>query len=141
MAVLGAGFETRLVTADVTLRTWLTGDDLARLDAAPGALPRALAGLIRIWTPWQRRIFTEIGGTLSPDNVAFLHDPLTILSLVDETALGFERLHILPTVERGVLRTLEMPEASGLGLPAEVATEVAPRVAAEAIVARLASLQ
>ena len=38
MAVLGAGFATRLVTADVTLQTWLTRADLARLDAA-GALP------------------------------------------------------------------------------------------------------
>ena len=32
--VLGAGFATRLVSADVTLETWLREADLARLDAA-----------------------------------------------------------------------------------------------------------
>ena len=32
--VLGAGFATRLVTADVTLETWLRESDLARLAAA-----------------------------------------------------------------------------------------------------------
>lgn len=141
MAVLGAGFETRLVTADVTLQTWLTEADLKQLDAAPGVVPRALADLIRIWTPWQEKIFTGIGGTLAPDNVAFLHDPLTILSLVDESALEFERLRILPTLERGVFRTVEMPEGSGLGHPAEVATGVDPRAAAEGVMARLVSLQ
>jgi purine nucleosidase len=140
VAVLGAGFETRLVTADVTLRCWLTETDLARLEAAPGVVPRALARLIRIWTPWQRKIFTEIGGTLAPDNVAFLHDPLTALSLVDESALGFERLRIVPTIEGGVFRTREAPAGSGLGTPMEVATAVDPAAAGAAILERLLRL-
>ena len=139
MAVLGAGFALRLVTADVTLQTWLTRADLARL-AAAGALPRALAALVRIWTPWQEKIFSEIGGSLDPENVAFLHDPLTVQALADPATLRFERLRILPTIERGVLRTLEVPPGSGLGSEMEVATAVAARRASEAILERLLRL-
>ena len=98
---------------------------------------RALARLVRIWTPFMHRIFTGIGGTLAEDNAAFLHDPLTALSLVDESALRFERLRVLPTIERGVLRTLEMPQGSGLGAEMEVATGVDARPAAEGVLERL----
>jgi purine nucleosidase len=139
VAVLGAGFATRLVTADVTLQTWLTRADLARLEAG-GRVPRALAGLVRIWTPWQTKIFSELGGTLDPENVAFLHDPLTVQALVDPRPLRFERLRIVPTLERGVLRTLEAPPAAGLGAEMEVATAVDARAAAAAIVERLLRL-
>jgi purine nucleosidase len=140
VAVLGAGFATRLVTADVTLQTWLGTGDLARLEAA-GRVPRALARLIRIWTPWQRKIFGEIGGTLAPDNVAFLHDPLTIQALVDPSPLRFERLRILPTIEGGVLRTLEVPGGWRSGAAEmEVATAVDAPAAAAAILARLLRL-
>jgi purine nucleosidase len=135
--VLGAGFATRLVTADVTLATWLRESDLARLAAAASPLARALVALIRLWTPWQRKIFVDqLGGTLAPDNVAFLHDPLTVLSLVDERALRFESLRIVPTIQDGVFRTLE---AVAIGAPMEVATAVDAAAAREAIVTRLIS--
>jgi purine nucleosidase len=138
--VLGAGFRARLVTADVTLETWLRESDLPRLAAARSAVARALVPLIRIWTPWQRDIFVgQLGGTLAPDNVAFLHDPLTVLSLVDESALRFERLCIIPTIQDGVFRTLEAPPAAGLGLPMEVATGVDAGAAREAMLRRLLS--
>jgi len=140
VTVLGAGFRTRLVSADVTLQTWLTRADLARLDAAAGALPRALADLVRLWTPWQVRIFTGLGGSLDPDNVAFLHDPLTVQALVDESALRFERLRIVPTIEGGTLRTIEVPPGAGLGAEMEVATAVDAPAAAEGIVERLLRL-
>ncbi len=139
MAVLGAGFATRLVTADVTLQTWLARADLARLDAA-GRLPRALADLVRIWTPWQVKIFTGLGGSLDPENVAFLHDPLTVQALVDPAPLRFERLRILPTIEGGVLRTLEVAPASGLGAEMEVATAVDAKAATQAMLERLLRL-
>jgi inosine-uridine nucleoside N-ribohydrolase len=139
MAVLGAGFATRLVTADVTLETWLTRADLARLEEA-GRVPRALAVMVRAWTPWQAKIFGEIGGTLDPDNVAFLHDPLTVQALVDPSPLRFERLRILPTIQDGVLRTLEVPPGSALGSEMEVATAVDARAASAAIVDRLLRL-
>ena len=135
--VLGAGFETRLVTADVTLQTWLRTEDVARLAAAPGPIAPLLARLVGIWTPFQHDIFTRIGGTLAPDNAAFLHDPLTILSLVDPAPLGFERLHIVPTIERGVLRTLEVDPALGIGAEMEVATRVDAPAARDALMERL----
>ncbi len=138
MTVLGAGFRTRLVTADVTLQTWLTEPDLVAFEAG-GPVARALVPLIRIWTPYQRKIFVDgLGGTLAPDNVAFLHDPLTILSLVDPAPIGFETLRIVPTIERGVLRTIEVPAASGLGTEMEVATSVDAPAARAAIAERIA---
>jgi len=135
--VLGAGFATRLVTADVTLETWLRDSDLARLAAARSPVARALVPLIRLWTPWQLEIFVEqLGGTLAPDNVAFLHDPLTVLALVDESALRFESLRIVPTIQDGVFRTLEV---AGIGAPMEVATAVDAASAREAMMSRLLS--
>jgi len=138
--VLGAGFATRLVSADVTLETWLRERDLARLAEAKSPAVRALVPLIRIWTPWQRKIFVDqLGGTLAPDNVAFLHDPLTVLSLVDERALRFESLRIVPTIQDGVFRTLEAPPSAGLGARMEVATGVDAAGAREAMMERLLS--
>jgi len=95
---------------------------------------------VRIWTPFQVKIFTELGGTLAPDNAAFLHDPLTVLSLVDESALRFERLRIATTIERGTLRTHEAPPGARLGAEMDVATAVDARRAAAAIVERLLQL-
>ena len=138
VAVLGAGFRTTLVTADVTLATWLNSADVLRL-AQAGPLARALAAQIRIWEPVQRRIFTGLGGTLAPDNAAFLHDPLTVLALIDAAPLHFERLRIVTTIEKGVLRTHELPLSAELGSEMRVATAVDARRAARAIVDRLAS--
>jgi purine nucleosidase len=136
--VLGAGFATRLVPADVTLETWLREADLARLEAAPSPAARALVPLIRLWTPWQRKIFVEqLGGTLAPDNVAFLHDPLTVLALVDESALRFETLRIVPCIADGVFRTFEVAAGVPAGASMEVATAVDAAAAREAILARL----
>jgi purine nucleosidase len=136
--VLGAGFETRLVTADVTLQVWLREADLARLALASRPVTRALPRLVRLWTPVQERIFVEqLGGTLARDNVAFLHDPLTVLALVDESALRFERLRIVPTVEAGVLRTHEVGAAAGLGAAMQVATAVDAAAARDAMLERL----
>ncbi|HEY8122564.1 MAG TPA: nucleoside hydrolase [Myxococcota bacterium] len=140
MCVLGAGFDTRLVTADATLQVWMTETQRARLAASLRPLPRMLARLIARWTPRQIEIFTGLGGTLAPDNAAFLHDPLTVLSLIDASPLAFERIHVLPTIQRGVLRTIEVPAASGLGAEMECALAVdAPR-ARDAIVGRVERL-
>jgi purine nucleosidase len=136
LAVLGAGFPTTLVTADVTLGTWLRDADVEGLEAA-GPLARELARQVRIWKPVQRRIFTGLGGTLDDDNAAFLHDPLTVLSLIDDGSLHFERLRILPTIEAGVLRTLEVDPTLGIGIEMRVATRVEADGAERAIVRRL----
>ncbi len=136
VAVLGAGFRTTLVTADVTLQTWLRPDDVAALEAS-GPLGAALAAQVRLWDPLQRRLFTGLGAQMPPDNVAFLHDPLAALALIDPVPLGFEELRIVTTVERGVLRTIEVDPAAGLGAAMRVATSVDAHAAERAIVARL----
>jgi purine nucleosidase len=136
VAVLGAGFRTTLVTADVTLQTWLRTRDLEGLDEA-GPLAREIARQVRFWTPLQRKIFTAMGGALAEDNVAFLHDPLTVLALVDPSPLHFEELQIATTIQAGVLRTHEVDPALGIGAPMRVATGVDPKCARDAIVARL----
>ncbi len=140
VCVLGAGFATRLVTADVTLQVWMTESQRARLAASERPVQRVLAKLISLWTPKQIRIFTGMGGTLAADNAAFLHDPLTVLSLIDAKSLHFERLAIVPTIQNGMLRTLEVDARSGLGAPMEVATAVDALAAREAIVGRLLAL-
>lgn len=136
VAVLGAGFDTTLVSADVTLETWMNSRDLEALEQG-GKLARTLAAQVRIWSPVQRALFTGIGGTMAEDNEAYLHDPLTVQALIDPTALHFETLRIIPTIEAGVLRTLEAPLGSRLGAQMQVATGVDARMAAGQIAARL----
>jgi purine nucleosidase len=140
VAVLGAGFATTLVTADVTLRTWMAPADVERLERAPGALARALGGMLRIWTGAQKKLFTAWGGEEPADFAAFLHDPLTALALVDSSPLRLERLRIVPTIARGVLRTLEAPADAAFGGEMAVATDVDPAAARRAIVDRLATV-
>lgn len=140
MAVLGAGFRTTLVPADVTLRTWMSPADVERLEAAPGVFARALGEMLRVWSGAQKKLFTAWGGEQPADFAAFLHDPLTALALVDTTPLQLETLRIVPTIQRGVLRTLEAPPDSGLGHETTVATGVDAPAARDAIVTRLARL-
>lgn len=139
VAVLGAGFPTTLVTADVTLQTWMGPSDLARIETG-GPLARAIGAMLRTWTGVQKKLFSSWGGPEPSEFVAFLHDPLTVQALADATSLRFETLRIVPTIERGVLRTIEVPAASGLGAAMRVATAVDAALARDTIVAGLAGL-
>lgn len=139
VAVLGAGFRTTLVTADVTLATWMGPADLVRLESA-GPLGRAIGAMTRQWTTVQKKLFSSWGGDEPAEFVAFLHDPLTVQALIDPSPLRFEPLRIVPTIESGVLRTREAPASSDLGSVMQVATAVDARAARETIVGRLATL-
>jgi len=110
--VLSAGIPTRLVTADVTLRTWLRPDDVERVAAPATPFHRAIAAAVRDWTPRMREIFAGMGAVLAPDNVAFLHDPLALACAYDESFCRFEDLAIEPCVADGVFRTLERPRGT-----------------------------
>jgi len=136
VSVLGAGFRTTLVTADVTLATWMGPAELARLEGG-GPVSRAVAGMTRQWTTVQKKLFSGWGGSEPANFVAFLHDPLTVQALIDPDALRFEQLRIVPTIERGILRTLEAPAAGGLGTEMRVATGVDAASARDAIVGRV----
>jgi len=124
LVVLRAGIPTRLVTADVTLATWITAADVARIEAVDSPFHRALAAQIRIWTPVQKRIFGSAGCDVDDDNVAFLHDPLALACVHDESFCRFETLEIETCIEAGVLRTLERPVPSADSRPMRCATEV-----------------
>ena len=63
-----------------------------------------------------------------------------MLSLVDESALTFEKLRIVPTIQDGVLRTIEVDSQSEMGAVMEVATAVDAELARDAIVSRLLTL-
>ena len=140
VAVLGAGFRTTLIPADVTLRTWMGPADVERLEAAPGVLARALGAMLRVWSGAQKKLFTAWDAEEPADFAAFLHDPLTALALVDPSPLQLERLRIVPTIQRGILRTLEAPLGGDFGSEMTVATGVDPLAARDAIVTRLARL-
>jgi purine nucleosidase len=138
VAVLGAGFRTTLVTADVTLATWMGPPDLARLEGA-GPLARAVGAMARHWTTVQKKLFSSWGGPEPSDFVAFLHDPLTVQALIDPAPLRFETLRIVPTIENGILRTREAAPESDLGSEMRVATGVDAEAARAAIVERIAT--
>ena len=134
--VLGAGFETTLVTADVTLSTWIEEAEVAEVEAA-GSLGRVLAEQIRTWTTVQRSLFGELGGTMAPDNAAFLHDPLTVWALLEPECARFENLRIVPTIENDVLRTFEVDPSASMGMPMRVATAIDGAAVSRRMVARL----
>lgn len=107
LRVLSADIPTRLVTADVTLSTWMGPADLARIEAVGTPFHAALGRAVRAWTPRMRDIFAGMGAAIAGDNVAFLHDPLALAAVYDESFCGFEDLAIEPAIEGGVFRTIE----------------------------------
>ena len=124
LRVLSAGIPTRLVTADVTLATWLEPADVARIAAANTPFHAALAAAVRAWTPRMRDIFAGMGATIAPDNAAFLHDPLALACVYDESFCRFADLAIEPAIRGGVFRTIEQPTASSLTQTMRCATAV-----------------
>jgi purine nucleosidase len=105
--VLLSPVTTRLVTGDVTLRTWIGPEDLARIGAAGTPFHRAIERAVRHWAPIQRQVFSGLGARIGEDNVAFLHDPLALACSYDESFCEFEDLAVAATVQDGVFRTLE----------------------------------
>ena len=57
--------------------------------------------------------------------------------LVGDVSLSGTLTRVLPTIENGVLRTLEVDPSLGIGMPMEVATEVDAPAASAAILERL----
>lgn len=129
--VLSAGIPTRLVSADATVQVWLTDADVAGLERAGSPLQRVLARAVRIWAPVQQRLFTGLGAPLAPDNAAFLHDPLALAAVHDESFCTMEELAIEPGVVDGVFRSLVRIGGAPGTFPLRCATAVdAPRFTA-----------
>lgn len=121
--VLRAGMPTTLVTADVTLRTWIGEHEVEALERRGGPLRAALARAIRIWAGVWKPAWGRIGCDVRNDHQAFLHDPLTLASLYDGSSLGFETLEIEPSLEE-VFRTHERPAPGERTFPMRCATRV-----------------
>jgi purine nucleosidase len=131
--VLSAGMPTRLVSADATVQVWLTDADVAGLEHAGSPLQRVLARAIRLWAPVQQRLFAGLGAPLTPDNAAFLHDPLALACAYDESFCTMEDLAIEPAVVDGVFRSLVRTPGARGAFPVRCATAVdAPRFTAHA---------
>jgi purine nucleosidase len=139
--VLRSGIPARLVTADVTLRVWLREQDLSRIEAAGTPFHGALARAVRIWTPVMNRLFGGAGARMDQDNVAFLHDPLTVAASYDESFCTFEELEVEPAISEGDLfRTLERPGATEGSSPMRCATGVDAEGFRDHFVERVCSL-
>jgi inosine-uridine nucleoside N-ribohydrolase len=122
--VLRAGMPVRLVTAEVTLQTWLGDAEVERLAARGTPLCAALARAVRIWTPVQKRLFSREGCDVRDGNAAFLHDPLALACAYDESFCRFEDLEIEPAIEAGIFRTLERAVPVDGSFPMRCATAV-----------------
>jgi purine nucleosidase len=123
--VCRSGIPIRLVPADVTLATWLTDEDLGRIAAAGTELHRVLAAEVSVWTELQKRIFGGLGCDTNDDNVAFLHDPLALGCVYDESFCTFEDLEVEPRIDtRGIFHTIERAQASEASFPMRCATAV-----------------
>ncbi len=121
---LSAPIPTTFVPGDVTMRAWLLEEDVARLERAGDPLSRALARLVRVWTPVQHRLLEAMGLPPPPDMVAILHDPLAVATLVDRRFVKTERLKMTVAIVDGRLRTFIDPAA---GREVEVVTDVDSR--------------
>jgi purine nucleosidase len=131
MRVLSAGIPTRLVSADATVQVWLTQEDVGGLERAGSPLQRVLARAIRRWAPVQERLFAGLGAPLPPDNAAFLHDPLALACVHDESFCTMEDLTIEPAVVDGVFRSCVRASGAPGAFPVRCATAVdAPRFTA-----------
>ncbi len=141
-AVLRAGVPIRLITADVTLQTWITATELERIESAGSRFHQVLAAEVRAWTDIQKRIFGAAGCDVDDDNVAFLHDPLTLACLYDESFCSFDELEIEARIDaRNVLHTIERHEPSDESAPMRCATAVDAKAFRAHFTDRVSSLQ
>ena len=112
----------------MTLRTWLTNAGLDAIAAEGGPLREALVAAVRHWTPIMYRLFGG-GEAIGPKaNVAFLHDPLALASVFDESFCTFEDLPIEAAMHDGLFRTFERDDGSADARTVRCAVDVdAPR--------------
>jgi purine nucleosidase len=119
VASLNAGFTIRYVPLDVTVRVPLRVAHLERLRTGD-ELCRALAALVDVWSELLRE---RSRGRVPHDVVAYLHDPLTVASIVTTDYVTIERRPVTVALHRGIPRTFVDPIE---GCEADVVTGVDP---------------
>jgi len=75
LIVLQSGIPTAIVPPNLTLKTYLTPEDLVILEKG-GQISNIIVKAINHWTPWQQQWLKS-----GPQIAAFLHDPLTLLGI------------------------------------------------------------
>lgn len=140
LTVFRAGIPILVVPGDVTLQTWLRESDLRAIEAGGMPLHRALVRAVRIWTPIMRAGFGATGEAVAADNVAYLHDPLTVACAYDESFVTVEELHVEPVVVDGLFQLRECGAAAADGVRIRCATAVDAERFRSHFVARLRGL-
>ncbi|HVS82278.1 MAG TPA: nucleoside hydrolase [Pyrinomonadaceae bacterium] len=113
------------VTADVTLRTWLSPDQLASLAASQNPFLQALVKIINGWTPIQTNLFKQ----QQECNSAFLHDPLTLACSFSDDWCDFQPLDLELVLTNNLgLRWIEreQPMSNTIALNCAVSVKTPP---------------
>jgi purine nucleosidase len=105
VASLNAGFTTRFVPLDVTVRVPFRAPHLAHLRAS-GDLGAALAALV---DEWSVLLHERSRGRVPADVVAYMHDPLTVACAVSSEFVTVERMPVTVALHDGVPRTFVDP--------------------------------
>lgn len=111
--VLTADIPTRMIPIDVTMQVWIDDSDVRALAASPSPLHGALARALRRWAPGLVDSLIGAGADPGIDIAAFLHDPLALACVYDESFCTFEELWIEPCIEDGLFRTRERSRPGG----------------------------
>lgn len=116
LRALNARLPLLYVPCNVTVDAVVTRGHLKRLRQGD-ALCQSLAWLTDRWAEVLRRR----GDLRVPDQVATLHDPLTVACLVDRRFVTLQELPVTVAIHEGTVRTFIDPVD---GVPAEVVTSV-----------------
>jgi inosine-uridine nucleoside N-ribohydrolase len=95
-----SGLNIRLVTADVTLKTWLNPEDIQILKEIKSNAMSAALKQCKLWSILQSVLLK----TCRTNNLGFMHDPLTISALVNEKLCEFKRISVRLYQDQGLLK-------------------------------------
>ncbi|WP_406609233.1 nucleoside hydrolase [Agarivorans sp. JK6] len=101
-----SGLNIRLVTADVTLKTWLNPKDIQMLREIKSNAMSAALKQCKWWSFLQSLLLR----TCCTNNLGFMHDPLTISALINDKLCEFKRINVRLYQERGLLKFGLVPE-------------------------------
>src|SRR5262249_59638585 len=91
---------------------WTGERGVGGADRQPEWLHHAVARAVRRWTPINQAALAALGAPSDVDNAAFLHDPLALACVYDQSFCSFADLPLTLGIEEGLFR---MREASAAG--------------------------
>ncbi|MFC1524183.1 nucleoside hydrolase [Thermodesulfobacteriota bacterium] len=100
MIVLNSGIPITLIPADVTLKSWLSPEDLKRFNRLESPFLRPIVKHSKLWGKMQALLLSSN----TRDNAGFLHDPLTLAASFNASFCTFKEIAIETYLKRGELR-------------------------------------